>query len=465
MTSSESGLGIRSRASDAGDARQIEHHTANALSSSSHETSAEAAVVRAGPFIKEDASTLRMLAVWTRDLDSPERVGRVNVARKVREAFHDMAEVSNRRLTNAFEEPSRVKSLLLAITSIIGGLLSGRPLPLQCALFAAAARRTGIVTEGLAADVVYLDGIRTLLLMRRLRRAAPRLRIVVDLDDLMSRRYEHLGACGMALPLGYLERMVPQFLLRLALGKNVARIIFWYESRALRNAESEVLRLADSIVLLNGNEAEILRKVAAVSTPVPRATVVAIPPMASRISCGMTSGLQANSTVWRAIFVGSDTLVQNRLTIAYLMDLWSTFEIKTPLFIFGRQKTRWAPVPNVTFCGYIENIADAYRPGSILVYPCFLPGGIKTKVLEAFAHGVPVVGNAATFEAILPANYPLVISDKAALVTLLKDPAARAQDLACAVSVASAYLEQEHSANSFVSRWREAVLGTSGNGQ
>jgi len=44
-------------------------------------------------------------------------------------------------------------------------------------------------------------------------------------------------------------------------------------------------------------------------------------------------------------------------------------------------------------------------------------GGVKTKVLEAFAFGAPVIGNALTFE-----SMPLNIADKAELVALLKSP-------------------------------------------
>jgi hypothetical protein len=413
----------------------------------------------AWPVTAEGSFPSRILAVWTRELDVAERVGRVNVARRVRDALQDVAPVSNRRLTNAFEEPRPMRSLLSALSALVVGVLSGRPVPLQCALFAAGSRQSSLLAEGLTADVVYLDGIRTLLLMRRLRRAAPQLRIVVDLDDLMSRRYEHLGRCGTPLPLGYLERMMPRSLSRLALAKNVARVVLWYESLALRNVESEILCLADSVVLLNSTEATALR-IAGSGLPVtPRATVTAIRPMTTAMNSAASPKPAGEPEDWHAIFVGSDTLVQNRVTIAYLLDLWASFKIETKLRIYGRQEGHWPLVPNVTFCGYIANIADAYTPGSILVYPCFVPGGIKTKVLEAFAYRIPVVGNASTFEDILPTDYPLVIDEKAALVSLLKDPASKAAEFARATASASAYLAHEHSAGSFADRWRRVVTG------
>jgi hypothetical protein len=408
---------------------------------------------------RDGGAASRILAVWTRELDGTEHVGRVNVARKVRDALRDAGPVNNRRLTNAFEDPRPKWSLVLAATALLVGLLSGRPLPLQCALFAAASKRSALLADGRDADVVYLDGIRTLLLMRRLRRSVPRLRIIVDLDDLMSRRYEHLSRCGLPFSLGYLEGMLPRSLSRLAMAKTIARVVLWYEHLALRHAEKEILRLADSVVLLNQCEAASLRKVASAIDGPLRATVVAIPPMAKPVSADTRSTSPDSPGDWHAIFVGSDMLVQNRLTIAYLLDLWTTFRIETKLRVFGRQQGRWDTVPNVTFHGYVSNIAEAYQPGSILVYPCLVPGGIKTKVLEAFAHRVPVVGNALTFEGILPTSYPLVFDDQADLVGLLKNPASCADALTRATNAASAYLAEQHSATSFLARWRQVILG------
>ncbi|HXA20696.1 MAG TPA: glycosyltransferase family 4 protein [Acetobacteraceae bacterium] len=412
--------------------------------------------------VDPEQTAVRILAIWTRELDATEHFGRVNIARQVRASLQDIGLVTNRRLINVFEEPTPNWSLLWSAAALLAGLLSGRPLPLQCALFAAAARRPALLEDGLDADVVYLDGIRTLLLMRRLLRVAPRLRMVVDLDDLMSRRYEQLSRLGLPFSLGYLERVLPRSLSRLAVAKGIARVVLWYERLALRNAEREVLQIADAVVLLNRSEAATLREVASKMRDSRQATVVAIPPMAKSVSRAVQSTMVRVPNGWRAIFVGSDVLVQNHLTIAYLLDLWVTARIDTKLHIFGRQKRRWPDTPNVAFHGYVADIEEAYSPGSILVYPCLVPGGIKTKVLEAFAHGVPVIGNALTFEGILPRDYPLVIDDQAELVAALKDPNSRVEDLERATHIGSSYVAQEHTAQAFERSWRQVILGAAG---
>ena len=332
--------------------------------------------------IPSDKAPVRILAVWTREIDATDHVGRVKTARQIRDALQGSAPVTARRLTNAFEEPRPIRALVSSLIALLAGLLSGRPLPLQCAIFAAAARRPALLADGLDADVVYLDGIRTLLWLRRLRRLAPRLRIVVDFDDLMSRRYEHLSRRDLPFSFGYLERMLPRPIVTLT--KNISRAVLWYERIALRSAEKEVLRLADAVVLVNRSEADMLRQGGANARRPPRATIAVVPPTAKPIDYDMQSTCSNPPNGWHAIFVGSDMLVQNRMAIAYLLDLWSTFRIETKLRIYGRQQSRWPTVTNVTFYGYVSDIAEAYKPGSILVYPCLVPGGIKTKVPRGF---------------------------------------------------------------------------------
>lgn len=398
-----------------------------------------------------------IVAVWTRDLDGAERFGRVNVALQVRDALHSAGTVTHQRLTIAFEDQRPATSLLASVKALLAGILSARPLPLQCMLFAASARQSSAAMDCQGAHVVYLDGIRTLLLLRRLRKLKPKLRIVVDLDDLMSRRYDALRRKGFPLSLGYIENLLPPRLARLISGR-LAQSILWYERLALRHAEAEVLRLADAVVLLNRLEAEMLRTQAAARGADPRAEVVAIPPPA-RPAATRQAKPSYPAGPWRAVFVGSDVLVQNRMTIAYLLDLWSRHKIQTRLHIYGRQKTKWPSVPNVTLCGYVDDIAEAYTPGSFVVYQCLMPGGIKTKILEAFAHGVPVIGNSMAFEGILPPGYPLVIDKQDELVAVLQEPGSRQHDFVQAAGAASAYLAREHTVPLFAKRWYRVMRG------
>jgi glycosyltransferase involved in cell wall biosynthesis len=55
---------------------------------------------------------------------------------------------------------------------------------------------------------------------------------------------------------------------------------------------------------------------------------------------------------------------------------------------------------NIRFRGYVEDLASAYAEASVMVAPIRAGGGIKNKVLEAMAYGVPVVATTLGVEGI-----------------------------------------------------------------
>jgi glycosyltransferase involved in cell wall biosynthesis len=398
-----------------------------------------------------------ILAVWTRALDGVESVGRVKTARAVRETLAPLGTVTAARLEAVVERAS-MRSIAAAARALAGGLLRGRPMPLQCVLFAdGGPGAEQALRDAAACDVVYADGIRALPWLRRLRQIRPDVEVVLDFDDLMSRRCDELIEHRLPLSLGYLERAMPRAFARIVTAPPVARLLLGYERAALRHAEREALRLADRIVLVNRHEAALLAADAEAMQPPARATVLAIPPPAP-----VAAAVPVPRPPWRAVFVGTDGLVQNRLTIDHLLELWHRERIAIPLVIYGRQKRPPREVPGVTWAGYVRDIAEAYTPGSILVSPCFLRGGIKTKILEGFAHGTPVVGNTASFEGMDFDGYPLRFDSDAALLGFLADPSRHLGAMVEAVRRGAAHLEHEHRAERFRQRWAAAILGAAG---
>ena len=393
----------------------------------------------------------RIIAIWTRALDGVDNVGGVYIWRAVRGALVPLGALSQAQLRNVFEHP-RPAGLARAALSFLLGLARGRPLPLQCAIFAAADGGRDILQEAGRGEVVYADGIRTLLLLRRLRRARPDLRIVVDFQDLMSRRFDEVLARELPLPLGYLDAMLPAALRRLLATGLPTRLLLRYERMALRHAEREMLRIADCVALVSPVEAALLSATDARGAR--RASVAAIPPPMP------PAGAVAPALPHRAVFIGSDGLMQNRLTIDHLLGLWERARPDLPLVIYGRQRRPPRQVPGVTWGGYVGDLAEVYTPGSLLVSPTFLRGGIKTKVLEAFAHGVPVIGNPATFEGMDLPGYPFCFADDAALIRFLSDPGPRAAEIAAATAAARSHVEREYGEARFRARWAAAIRGT-----
>jgi hypothetical protein len=221
----------------------------------------------------------------------------------------------------------------------------------------------------------------------------------VDLDDLMSRRMELIAQSGQAPSLGYLREAVPAPLRRL-LETRLSRWLCRYEAAALNRAELEIARAAQAVVLVSALERNVLRDRL---RPDPAINIHAIPPPARTVRDPDTGD------GYRFIFIGSDKFLQNRLSIDYLIEAWQRLGLRNELHIYGRQERPATKTRNVVWHGYVESLAEVYTSDAILLLPVLVPGGIKTKAIEAWSYGRPVLGNPAAFEGLPVDDYPLAV--------------------------------------------------------
>lgn len=399
---------------------------------------------------------LRTVAVFTRAFSNDETPsGRHGVVRSVRAALAERGPVLDLRLRHLFER-RRPRDWLGALGTALAALARGRPLPLQCLLFASRSerRRVAAAIRVDPPDVLYLDGVRTYLLLRDLRPHLNGTRVVVDMDDLMSRRMAALAARRLPLSLGYLGAQVPGPVRALAESRALAAALLRFEARALARVEAELAGLADALVFVSSADASEL---AAQLNGAADERVRTIPPPAE--VAPRPEGLRAPV---RFAFVGSDRQVQNRLTIDYLVDLWRRRAPRAELHVVGRQTRPPATVPGIVWRGFVPRLAQVYDDHTVLLAPALLPGGVKTKVIEALAHGCPVVGNALAFEGIGLSGYPLCLEDPA-LEALVADPEARLDTLRRAARMGHAFVARELSGARHRARWR-AVLGPEASG-
>jgi len=159
----------------------------------------------------------------------------------------------------------------------------------------------------------------------------------------------------------------------------------------------------------------------------------------------------------RFVFIGMDTLTQNRLTIQYLLEIWGRTSPSLPLHIYGRMSRQWPQPPNVFFHGYVETLGEVYDGRSVLLAPSFVPGGVKTKVIEAFAWGTPVIGNETTFEGMHLPSYPLQQETGRLEKDLLSNGAMGSFD--DAARIGSDYVRDHHDPDRFTSAWQRLVTG------
>jgi glycosyltransferase involved in cell wall biosynthesis len=394
--------------------------------------------------------------VVTRSFEGGVRSGRNRCLSAISGALSAAFELDTFRLHNLLETRN-VLDVLGALCRALLALVRLRPLALQCLLYSPGSeirRLTRQIAAG-GFHAVYLDSVRCQSLLQVLRRCLPEVRIVVDFDDLMSRRMELLAAGHHRLSLGFLRTSFPAALRRLSEGP-LSAWLTRYEGRALRLAEAEMARSAQEVVFVSSAERDLMRERLA---PGPGAAVVAIPPPAAEVS---TVG--AVSPPYRFVFIGTDGLVQNQLSIDFLVQLWARLQPSPSLHIYGRQERPPQVTPNVHWHGYVEDLSEVYSTGSILLLPAVLSGGVKTKAIEAWAYGRPVLGNAAAFEGLDIQDYPLRVPESQ-WQPYLQSPDTFEAAWTAAARLGNHYVRTVLSAERYASRWVEVMTAPSGASQ
>jgi glycosyltransferase involved in cell wall biosynthesis len=219
----------------------------------------------------------------------------------------------------------------------------------------------------------------------------------------------------------------------------------------LQGVERRMTAAGDAAVLLSTADAAMLRDLLA---PELRERVHVIPPCFD-----VVRPVPDEPQPVRFVFIGSDRQSQNRLTIEYLVSVWAECRPAAPLVIGGPMVRQWPETPNVTFTGWLERTSDLYTPGSVMITPSFIRGGIKTKVLDAFAHGCAAIGNEATFEGLPQLDaYPFRFDD-AGLRGFLADLPRQAGPLHEAARMGQKALREHFSREGFVRAWEGVLSG------
>lgn len=127
----------------------------------------------------------------------------------------------------------------------------------------------------------------------------------------------------------------------------------------------------------------------------------------------------------------------NRVALDGLLAIWPAVRSRVPaaqLLLAGRGLDGMAGADGVQYLGPVARRADFLAEIAVVAFPCPTTSGPKVKVLEALAHGVPVVTTPAGAEGLFvgPEDGPVVAELEQfadALAELLLDPTRRA-DLA-----------------------------------
>lgn len=283
-------------------------------------------------------------------------------------------------------ETVRPPGLLRVLVNVVSQASRGRLCLNEC-LYAGprVQRAVNDICDAWEPDIVIADMIRTAPVALATGRPTH-----VDLDDLLSARYRNLSAAGADADtiLGYYGAFLPR-VLRTSLAKVAAHLI-GIEARLVARREAIVAHEAHSVSLV----AE--REVAAFGREVHRSVAwlpmaVTIPPEGANVATNAEDAL---------VFVGGLDYHANLEAVrTYLKEVVPALDVlgveSAPLRVIGycpdAVRIELASSPGIILLDYVDDLTAELAEARAFVAPIQPGTGIKTKVLEAMAAGLPVI--------------------------------------------------------------------------
>jgi glycosyltransferase involved in cell wall biosynthesis len=229
---------------------------------------------------------------------------------------------------------------------------------------------------------------------------------LIYLEDLFSLRYQGMldadasRELGDIDPLGEFGKMLPGPVRWLAQRPVVYRKLLRFEQQRIRRSEDASMRSFDASLLLNDAEAELARARSGSDS------VVALRPYLPEVR----RHTRSPSETPEFVFLGRLNIPHNDRAITFFLDeVGDALESELPqavVRVIGRGAR--APLHRVAAMrpqlvrleGYVADLDALFATTTAMLAPLRYGTGVKVKVLEALARGLPVVGTARAFSGI-----------------------------------------------------------------
>lgn len=326
--------------------------------------------------------------------------------------------------------------------------------PLQCLAFFGHEKSKWVADRVSAfdPDVVVVDMLRLWSYARQV--DAPK---VLDIDDLLSLRYQRQLSSGATDVLGTFRERLPA-VARWAANLFAARLLA-VESKRLARLEHDVTRSAASVLFVSGLEAQRHRRATGGSN------LFSAPPMSADVSEVRHISASRGSNSLRLAFLGNLKAPQNLQALRYvvqtLVPVLDDAGIAYALDVIGSIDTKVADElahPSVRFHGFVDDLSGALREADLHLAPILSGSGVKTKIVDAFAFGVPTLTTSLGLEGleIEGRDVALVFDTPEHFLRLVREVSADPTMLQGVASNASAYVSEQHSREVVFARYSEA---------
>ena len=274
----------------------------------------------------------------------------------------------------------------------LASALSKPTMPFQCALYWSGENRDAVraYCEEVGPDAVIIDMVRLAPYMDALDGLG--LPVVLDYDDLLSKRYERqIGGSGGNV-LGKYGTQASGLMRAIVSNRKLKNLVLRCESKRVERAEDGYARRADAVLFVSPIEAAELNA-----------------RLASKKCFDATLGAEVveperplPDAEFDFGFVGNMHTAANQASLDYICGEVLPLLPGATLRVIGVCPDdvvgRYSDCPQVSFSGRVESIADELLKCKIMLAPFAYGTGIKTKVLEAMGMGVSVVTNAVGVE-------------------------------------------------------------------
>lgn len=323
------------------------------------------------------------------------------------------------------KSPSKIEKLKnLIVKSIVK-----REWPLQVSLYYSkkAQKKLNRVISEYKPDIVIADMARTAEYLKQLDNCD--YRKILDMDDIISKRYRRQlksGTMGIDI-IGAYSKKLPNSLKGLLNNKKIAEFILEKEIELLSKYEVSISKYYEKIIFVSPVEAAEFNK----KIDENKCLDITI-----GVDYDYFSKSKADHDEEKCIvFLGNMYVAHNKDAVNKFIDEIFPIILKdipeAKFRIVGRcpeeYKVNLSKIKNIEVSGEVEDIRSWVQSSTVAVAPLTYGSGIKTKILETMAMGVPVVTNYIGVEGISTENDKNIIVREASkeiaeeIIKLLKD--------------------------------------------
>lgn len=250
-------------------------------------------------------------------------------------------------------------------------------------------------------DLVFVDMIRLATYYHALR--GINCKKVLDIDDTLSKRYKRQIASitKKTVIAGQYHEKLPHFIQKI-LGSNlIKKVVLRLEIPRMEKAEQYYSGLFDRVIFVSPIETDEFNKKYKTDKAITVSLGVDYSFFSEEISVKKEDG--------KVTFVGNMATPANADSVRFIIDevIPNCKNVKKIIFVGNcpdSLRNSYADNEKVEFTGKVDDLRKYVKGGIVFLAPIAYGTGIKTKILEAMAMGMPVVTNSIGAEGIAAKN-------------------------------------------------------------